>query len=91
VIDPVDIDHSTVIIYSMAKAEVAQRLSLNLPANPAGSLVALGAVEDNEMSEGVQRGLHAGANAFVEFGRHESAVGHFHATLDERLTRLTTP
>ena len=33
----------------------------------------------------VQRGLRAGANAFVEFGRHESAIGHFHATLDERL------
>ena len=42
------------------------------------------------MSEGVQRGLHAGANKFVEFGRHESAIGHFHATLDERLARLTT-
>ena len=39
------------------------------------------------MSEGVQRGLHAGANTFVEFGRHESALGHFHATLDERLDR----
>ena len=49
------------------------------------SLLAAGAMEDNEMSEGVQRGLHAGANTFVEFGRHESALGHFHATLDERL------
>ncbi|MDT5065087.1 MAG: hypothetical protein QOK02_1242, partial [Mycobacterium sp.] len=38
------------------------------------------------MSEGVQRGLHAGANEFVEFGRHESAIGRFHAHLDERLT-----
>jgi hypothetical protein len=47
-------------------------------------------VEDNEMSEGVQRGLHSGANEFVEFGRHESAIGHFHATLDERLVRLVT-
>ncbi len=37
------------------------------------------------MSEGVQRGLRAGANAFVEFGKHESAIGRFHATLDERL------
>ncbi|CNK33047.1 ring-hydroxylating dioxygenase%2C large terminal subunit [Mycobacterium tuberculosis] len=40
------------------------------------------------MSEGVQRGLHSGANAFVEFGRHESAAGHFHATLDDRLARM---
>ena len=85
VIDPVDIDHTTVTIYSMAKAEVAQRVSLNPPINPAGTLVARGAVEDNVMSAGVQRGLQAGANEFVEFGRHESAIGHFHATLDERL------
>jgi choline monooxygenase len=86
VIDPVDIDHTTVTIYTMAKPEVAQRLD---PAtNPGGTLLAQGGVEDNEMSEGVQRGLHAGANEFVEFGRHESAIGHFHANLDERLARL---
>jgi choline monooxygenase len=41
------------------------------------------------MSAGVQRGLHAGANAFLEFGRHESAIGHFHATLGQRLAQLT--
>ena len=34
-----------------------------------------GGVEDNEMSEGVQRGLHAGANAFLEFGTHEARSG----------------
>ena len=44
-----------------------------------------GALEDNAMSAGVQQGLRAGANEFVEFGRHESAIGHFHATLDARL------
>ncbi|WP_156670236.1 hypothetical protein [Mycobacterium sp. E3298] len=42
-------------------------------------------MEDNEMPEGVQRGLRSGANGFVEFGRHESAIGHFHAPLDGRL------
>jgi choline monooxygenase len=92
VIDPVDIDHSTLVIYSMVRPEVADRASMNSTGNPAGagSFIARGAVEDNEMSAGVQRGLHAGANEFVEFGRHESAIGHFHATLDERLARLTT-
>ena len=90
VIDPVDIDHSTVTIYSMAKAGFAERVSPGPPISPAGTLVARGAVEDNEMSEGVQRGLRSGANEFVEFGRHESAAGHFHATLNERLARLAT-
>jgi choline monooxygenase len=86
-IDPVDVEHSTVSIYSMAKASFAQHVSADAPTNAAGSLAARGAVEDNEMSAGVQRGLRSGANAFVEFGRNESAIGHFHATLDERLAR----
>ncbi len=87
-IDPVAIDHSTVTIYAMTTAAVAEHISIN-SINPddagARSLLAAGALEDNEMSEGVQRGLHAGANTFLEFGRHESAIGRFHATLDERL------
>jgi choline monooxygenase len=93
VIDPVDIDHSTVTIYSMTRPEVAeQALAAVAEGNdPTGarSLLDRGGLEDNEMSAGVQRGLRAGANPFVEFGRHESAIGHFHATLDERLARST--
>ena len=80
------------ITYTMVKPEIVERASRDPgPNNPAGaaSFIARGAVEDNEMSEGVQRGLHAGANAFLEFGRHESAIGHFHATLAERLARLS--
>jgi phenylpropionate dioxygenase-like ring-hydroxylating dioxygenase large terminal subunit len=85
-IDPIDVDHTTVTIYAMVTAGVAKRVSAS-PDVAAGSrdLLNEGGVEDNEMSEGVQRGLHAGANEFVEFGRHESAIGRFHANLDERL------
>ncbi|WP_055403577.1 MULTISPECIES: SRPBCC family protein [unclassified Mycobacterium] len=87
VVDPLDIDHSTLVVYTMVKPEFD---SAHAPSNPAGagSFIALGAVEDNEMSEGVQRGLRSGANEFVEFGRHESAAGHFHATLDGRLAAI---
>jgi choline monooxygenase len=85
-IDPIDIEHSTVTIYAMVTPKVIERASAD-PEAAAGarSLLNDGGVEDNEMSEGVQRGLHAGANEFVEFGRHESAIGRFHANLDERL------
>jgi phenylpropionate dioxygenase-like ring-hydroxylating dioxygenase large terminal subunit len=85
-IDPVDIDHTTVTIYAMVTPDVAKRVSAN-PENAEGArnLLNEGGVEDNEMSEGVQRGLHAGANTFVEFGTHESAIGRFHSNLDERL------
>ncbi len=85
-IDPVDIDHTTVTIYAMVTPEVDRKISEDRDAaSGARNLLNEGGVEDNEMSEGVQRGLHAGANEFVEFGTHESAIGHFHATLDERL------
>ena len=81
VIDPVDIDHSTVTTYAMtAPAAVAAKAPGAAP-----NLLEAGALEDNEMSASVQRGLDSGANTFLEFGRHESAIGHFHAVLDERL------
>jgi phenylpropionate dioxygenase-like ring-hydroxylating dioxygenase large terminal subunit len=88
-IDPIDIEHTTVTIYAMVTPELAGRVSAN-PDDAAGSrdLLNQGGVEDNEMSEGVQRGLHAGANEFIEFGTHESAIGRFHAHLDERLARI---
>ena len=87
-IDPIDIDQTTVTIYAMVTPEVLQRASAD-PETSQGArkLLNEGGSEDNEMSEGVQLGLRAGANTFVEFGTHESAIGHFHATLDERLVR----
>ncbi|MGZ7022393.1 MAG: aromatic ring-hydroxylating oxygenase subunit alpha [Ilumatobacteraceae bacterium] len=80
VIDPIDIDHSATSTYAMAD-QVPDR-------DGAPSLIDRGAFEDNAMSAAVQRGLHAGANPFVEFGQHESAIGHFHANLEERLGAL---
>jgi choline monooxygenase len=89
-IDPVSIDQTMVSIYSMATAEVAQRVLRKPGKARSDSLLARGGVEDNDMSAAVQRGLLAGANTFVEFGRHESAIGHFHAVLDARLAALAS-
>jgi choline monooxygenase len=87
-IDPVDVDHTTVTIYAMVTPDVARYVEANPDAaSGARGLLNDGGLEDNEMSEGVQRGLHAGANTFVEFGTHESAIGRFHANLDDRLAR----
>lgn len=91
VVDPMDVDHSMITTYTFVAPEFAQA-ALIADARQDGStpsLIERGLVEDNEMSLGVQRGLRSGANAFVEFGRHESAIGHFHATLDQRLALLT--
>jgi choline monooxygenase len=90
VVDPIDVDRSRITTYKLAKPDVAETVTGAVgDAGTAPSLVTRGALEDNEMSAGVQRGLLAGANSFVEFGRHESAIGHFHATLDQRLALLT--
>jgi len=89
VVDPIDVEHSMFSTYTVAEPEIADAALLaasqQCSAENAPTLLDRGALEDNEMSTGVQRGLRAGANAFVEFGRHESAVGHFHAALDQRL------
>lgn len=92
VVDPIDVDHSRITTYNLSTAEIAEAVTTTLARQgdaTAPTLLQRGAVEDNEMSAGVQRGLRAGANAFVEFGRHESAIGHFHDALDQRLALLT--
>lgn len=88
VVDPIDIDHSKITTYTVATPENAAEQHGGAPTGP--TLLERGLVEDNEMSLGVQLGLQAGANAFVEFGRHESALGHFHSILDQRLAQLTS-
>lgn len=93
VVDPIDVDHSMITTYAVAAPEAAESARIAAAgqndARTAPTLLERGALEDNEMSVGVQRGLRAGANTFVEFGRHESAIGHFHATLNQRLALLT--
>ena len=92
VVDPIDVGASRVTTYILATPEAADAALTAIvrqsDTTTARALLEWGALEDNEMSAGVQRGLHAGANAFVEFGRHESAIGHFHANLDQRLALL---
>jgi choline monooxygenase len=81
VVDPVDVGHSRITSYTLSTPEIVKAQH----GDTASTLLKRGVLEDNEMSVGVQRGLRSGANAFVEFGRHESAIGHFHANLDRRL------
>ena len=92
VVDPIDVDRSRVTTYILATPEAADAVLTAVAghsdASSSPTLLARGALEDNEMSVGMQRGLRAGANDFVEFGRHESAIGHFHGALSQGLARL---
>ncbi|MHA7653656.1 aromatic ring-hydroxylating oxygenase subunit alpha [Mycobacterium sp. ML4] len=92
VINPVDVAHSEVIYYTMTRADLARRIPLDtdesLDPVELASYITRVVAEDNEVSAGVQKGFRAGANKFVEFGRNECAIGHFHANLGERLAQL---
>ncbi|HKU41275.1 MAG TPA: SRPBCC family protein [Polyangiales bacterium] len=84
VIDPIDVAQTTLTTYSLAQLAPATDTH---PADAGRSLVEQGAREDNAMSMAVQRGLASGANTWLEFGRYESAIGHFHRQLAALLSR----
>jgi phenylpropionate dioxygenase-like ring-hydroxylating dioxygenase large terminal subunit len=81
VVEPQAIDRSLLITYVMAK-DGAPRPS-EAPATPGRGLTLVndGGAEDRAVAIGVQRGLASGANDFLEFGRFEGAIGHFHRNL----------
>jgi phenylpropionate dioxygenase-like ring-hydroxylating dioxygenase large terminal subunit len=82
VVEPLAVDRSLLITYVMAK-EGAIRPSESPPMGPRRGLdlVNDGGAEDRAVACGVQRGLASGANEFLEFGRFEGAIGHFHRNL----------
>jgi hypothetical protein len=47
-----------------------------------------GAAEDRAVVEAIQRGIASGANDVFTFGKFESAIVHFHKTLDAALERV---
>jgi phenylpropionate dioxygenase-like ring-hydroxylating dioxygenase large terminal subunit len=81
VVEPLGVDRATLWTYVMAK-EVAARPSEAPSTSGKGlTLVNDGGAEDRAMALAVQRGLESGANEFLEFGRFEGAIGHFHRNL----------
>jgi len=87
VVDPVDVGRSQLTTYTVVGAD-RQRPDAPASAGATGDerpLLVRGALEDDAMSRGVQAGLASGANTVLEFGRHESAIGHFHRQLADLL------
>jgi phenylpropionate dioxygenase-like ring-hydroxylating dioxygenase large terminal subunit len=85
VVEPLAVDRSLLITYVMAR-EGATRPS-DAPATPGRGLdlVNDGGAEDRAVACAIQRGLASGANDFLEFGRFEGAIGHFHRNLHAAL------
>ncbi len=84
VVEPLAVDRSSLVTYALTnRAEDDAEVQAEL--RRGGALVDLGATEDREMACRVQRGLASGANEFLEFGRFEGAIGHFHRALHAAL------
>lgn len=83
VIDPLAIDSSRITTFLLTSGEPNPDGSE--PISSGTALAAEGAAEDTELSLAVQAGFRAGANDTIVFGRNESAIGHFHRTLDAAL------
>ncbi len=91
VIDPIDVGHSLLTTYTLTVADrPLGRSEATADDNGERPLLVRGALEDDAMSRGVQAGLASGANTVLEFGRHESAIGHFHRQLAELLDDRTS-
>jgi phenylpropionate dioxygenase-like ring-hydroxylating dioxygenase large terminal subunit len=86
VLEPLAVDRTlqltTVLTNSPEQDERAQAFLAR-----GAALVDRGGLEDREMVESGQRGLAAGANEFLEFGRFEAQIAHFHRQLSAALER----
>ena len=81
VVEPLAIDRSLLITYVMGKeGETRASESQGTPGRGL-NLVNDGGAEDRAVACAIQRGLASGANDFLEFGRFEGAIGHFHRNL----------
>ena len=90
--EPVSVDRTREFVYQLASK--ARRTSGASDAQRDRDFVAVGAAEDLAVAVAVQHGLASGANEFLEFGRFEGAITHFHDQLHQALrdagTELST-
>lgn len=99
-IEPLAIDRTRFFTYVTANAEpaadgandgAAVKPRIRTTSAEGAALIAAAALEDNAATIAVQEGLASGANAFLEFGRFEGAIGHFHRTLRAALAARGVP
>ena len=87
VLEALAIDRTLAISYTLTDRPT-ERHGAQAEVKRGEDFVKLGAVEDRDVAEGIQRGLKSGANEFLEFGRFEQALAHFHRSLDAALAEI---
>ena len=87
ILEPLAIDRTLVITHTLTDRPENQP-EAQAEVKKGEDFVNLGAVEDREVAIAIQRGLASGANQFFEFGRFETALSHFHRSLDAALAKV---
>ena len=84
VLEPLSVDRTSVVSYSLTNrtGNLAEALEA---AERDAHFTAIGANEDRAVVSAIQRGVASDANESFVFGRFESAIVHFHKTLDAAL------
>lgn len=83
VLEPLAVDRTRQITWSIASGVGEEALAeAQRDAKYVGET---GVVEDQAVVHAIQRGLASGANEVFTFGHYESAIVHFHRTLDAAL------
>jgi phenylpropionate dioxygenase-like ring-hydroxylating dioxygenase large terminal subunit len=85
VLEPLGLDRTLGTTWVLAERGATENAVPPEALARANALVDAGATEDREAAEAIQRSIASGANEFFEFGRCESAIGHFHRTLAQAL------
>jgi phenylpropionate dioxygenase-like ring-hydroxylating dioxygenase large terminal subunit len=87
-LEPLAVDKTKQITYIVTDIEPNDAKQVSL-LDKAIAVADSGIDEDRRMIFSGQQGLAAGANDYLEFGLFESAIVHFHSTLDQAL-KLST-
>jgi phenylpropionate dioxygenase-like ring-hydroxylating dioxygenase large terminal subunit len=85
VLDPVALDRTRTTNYTLTNGGIDAAQALASAKRDAEFVGNTGAAEDRAVVEAIQRGVASGANDAFTFGRFESAIVHFHKTLDRAL------
>jgi hypothetical protein len=82
ILEPLAIDRTRMVSYAFANGSGDEAMS---EAKRDAEFSTTGAVEDRAVVCAIQRGIASGANEAFTFGHFESAIVHFHRTLDAAL------
>jgi phenylpropionate dioxygenase-like ring-hydroxylating dioxygenase large terminal subunit len=86
VLEPLGVDRTNVVAYSLTNQDGDPAEALEAATRDA-HFAESGASEDRAVVSAIQQGIAGGANESFVFGRFESAIVHFHRTLDAALAQ----